>query len=159
MHYPEITRQIVALNHEIGNHDWKDRISSFQSKEEVEKGVIQTEKAIFRAAGDIPIRYFRPGGGTLTFLSDTILQVAHKLNYRVALADTYGKDRQLPLPWFQALYIRFRVRSGSIIVLHDHDRNTAKVTIETLKRVIPRLLDSGYEFLTLSQAERRSQPF
>ena len=42
------------------------------------------------------------------------------------------------------------VRSGSIILMHDYVSRRSH-TIEALKKMIPLLLDKGYEFVTVSE--------
>ncbi|MCH7586635.1 MAG: hypothetical protein IIC78_01160 [Chloroflexi bacterium] len=70
--------------------------------------------------------------------------------YRVALASVYPFDVIIPSSFFASRYILWRIRPGSIVLLHDVGTRGER-SAETLTLVLPELKRRGFGFATLSE--------
>ncbi len=144
--YPEIARQ-VARTHEIGNHTdthpWLWRTFPAKIREEITR----TQHSIEDATGIRP-RVFRPPYGVSGIgLSSALRQ--HNLSK--VMWTVIGQDWKLPAPKITDRVLT-RMKPEGIICLHDgRDVNPdpdISQTIEAVRRIIPALLEQGYEFVT-----------
>jgi peptidoglycan/xylan/chitin deacetylase (PgdA/CDA1 family) len=71
-------------------------------------------------------RWMRPGCG---WVSPVLLDVAKKMNLWILLGDVYGHDCQFQwAPKFLRWFYLSRVRSGSVVILHDGSKRRAENT-------------------------------
>ncbi len=146
---PEALRDIVRAGHALGNHDSSNRLTAapWRSQTALREGLTScadtvkhilasSPKSDMSQAEDeglcAPMHYMRPGCG---WYNAALLGVADRLGYQTLLGDTYGHDCQMGWwPAFLRWFYRVRVRTGSIIILHDgteqRARNTASVIRE-----------------------------
>ncbi len=144
--YPEVVRREIKEGHEIGNHTYSHKSLYRCQKETVEKEIISTEEILIDKTGCVP-RVFRPPEGAYTC---DILDVAGRMNYDVILWTIDTRD------WAKASTDQIvstvlkKVKNGSIILMHDFTISGTH-TLDALKILIPKLLDMGYEFVTVSE--------
>ncbi len=136
--------EIVKNNHEIGNHLTEDKPSIKLSPEAFEQDLLKAEEVLLKYA---PVQWMRPASG---WYNKMMLDTAKKHGYRVALGSIFPYDTHISSSWFATQQISLNVRPGSIIVLHDGG-SRGKRTAETLTKIIPRLKEKGYKFVTLSE--------
>jgi peptidoglycan/xylan/chitin deacetylase (PgdA/CDA1 family) len=136
--------RMVAEGHELGNHLIEDRPSIFHSAEEFRSRLARAHAALSRF--DEP-HWFRPGSG---IYSREMLATIEQANYKTVLGSVYPFDSHVPSPWFASHYILWRIRPGSVIVLHDVGPRGER-THETLSNVLPELIERGYRIGTLSE--------
>lgn len=139
--FPEVMNKMIVEGHEIGNHDWVDRMSAQVPLANLSEAIINTTSLI-----PAPVHFFRPGCG---WWNSEMLKLAKTLSLQVVLGDSYFHDPQLPWAWLQKLYMKWRVTPGSIIILHDAKQ--ARVTAEVLDEVIVYWKAKGFTFTTLSK--------
>ena len=139
-----LVSSIASSGHEIGNHLTEDRPSITLSPEEFESALVEADK-VLSSFGEL--RWLRPGGG---WYNSTIVDIAHKHNYRVALGSIFPYDTHIPFSWFASWQILTNARPGSIIVLHDGGARGER-TVSTLKRILPQLQRQGYRIVTLAE--------
>ncbi|CAJ1434843.1 unnamed protein product [Effrenium voratum] len=77
-----------------------------------------------------------------------ILSWAKAKGYTTAMASCYPHDVASVTRFVNAAYLRWRVRPGAIIVIHDRWH-----TAETLRRALPSILTSGMRLGTLSELQ------
>lgn len=144
--YPQVVLREIEEGHEIGNHTYSHKSLYRCQKDTVEKEIISTEEILLEKTGYVP-RVFRPPEGAYTC---DILDVANRMNYDVILWTIDTRD------WAKASTNRIvetvenKVKNGSIILMHDYTSNGTH-TLEALKILIPKLIDMGYEFVTVSE--------
>jgi peptidoglycan-N-acetylglucosamine deacetylase len=144
--HPETARQIIKAGHELGGHssDWETL--AFKRRTYVEDQLAQMERA-FSNVGVTNLTLFRPPGGILSPGQDKILKERGLVHIS---ADVVVGDWKEP----DASTIRDRVvnkvRSGSIIVLHDGGGDRSS-TISAVPQIIDGLRECGYSCATVSE--------
>lgn len=144
--YPEIARE-VSMTHELGNHTdthpWLWRTWPSKIREEVTR----TQHSIEDATGIRP-RVFRPPYGVSGIGLSNVLR---QHNLSKIMWTVIGQDWKLPAEKITERVLT-RIKPEGIICLHDgRDVNPTpdiSQTIEAVRRIIPALLEQGYEFVT-----------
>lgn len=143
---PEIVADVIADGHELGNHSFTHRDFRQLSPDEVLAELRDTEAAVKAVDPNATTKpWFRaPFGNT----NDTIRKIAQDEGYYVVNWTVDSID------WVEGITadevywtISRAVRPGAIIVEHGSSR----ASVQALERIIPELLDQGYEFKTLSE--------
>lgn len=135
--------RIVNEGHEIGNHSWDHRQLTNLSEEEVKDEIMMTRAKIYDVTGtDCTI--MRPPYGSC---NDAVKSVGKELgvyfvHWSVDTLDWKTKDAE-------AVYeeIINNASDGAIILCHD----LHKTTVDAMETVIPRLIEEGYQLVTVSQ--------
>ena len=136
--------RMYELGHEIIGHSWSHPNFSRISADEIASQILRTTNVIDEVTGSNSPLLFRPPFGMVT---DTVKQVAKEhgyamINWSIDPRDWYFRD-----PNYIYAVIRDNLSNGSIILLHD----TLPTTIEAVALTLPRLLDDGYQFVTVSE--------
>ncbi|KAG1675442.1 hypothetical protein FOA52_001741 [Chlamydomonas sp. UWO 241] len=145
----QLLQAAVAEGHELGNHTWTDRPSIRVPLDELRHEIAAVEDLIegaYEACGvQRPAkRWFRPGCG---WFSSGMVQAARAMGMRTALGDVFPHDPWVSIASLNAAIVLWRVRPGSVIVLHD----ARPWLIPTLDTVLPELRRRGYKVVTLSE--------
>ena len=148
--HPELLGSIRAAGHEIGNHLFTERISVALPKEEFVAELRRTD-AILRPEG--PPKWCRPGNGWIT---PPLVDLMNAQGYTPCLGTAIPLDVYTPAALTEAHFLA-NVRPGAILVLHDGGPDRER-NIEVAARILPRLLDEGWEFLTVTELVRRGKP-
>lgn len=143
--YPAPLKRAVSLGHEIGNHTFSHPKLRGKSAASLTEELEHTEN-IIRSLTNIRPLVFRPPEG---FRDSVVRTVSDEQGYQLVYwtVDT--------LDWTSASAssiekaILKNVKNGSIILCHDYISGKSH-TVEALERVIPRLLEEGYVFVTVS---------
>ena len=146
VYYPEPLKRAVSLGHEIGNHTFRHEGISKMSAPMLEKELADTEKVILDLTG-VKVSLFRPPEGAC---SEAVLVAARHAEYPVILWTVDTRDWDLASTDKIVSTVESKVRGGSIVLFHDYTARTAH-TLDALKILIPKLLDEGYEFVTVSE--------
>jgi peptidoglycan/xylan/chitin deacetylase (PgdA/CDA1 family) len=146
VYYPEPLKRTASLGHEIGNHTFRHEGISAMSELMLEKELRDTEKIIFELT-DTPVRLFRPPEGAC---SENVLAAAKNEEYPVILWTVDTRDWAFASTEKIVKTVESKVRNGSILLFHDYTSPGAH-TLEALKILIPKLIDEGYEFVTVSE--------
>lgn len=139
-----LLERMVDEGHELGNHLTSEEPSIRLGSDGFARELELADSALTEF-GDI--HWVRPGSG---WFNQAMLKTAEQQGYRLALASIYPFDATIPSPWFASEFILWRLRPGSVILLHDH-RGRGERTLTTLQRVLPELLRRGYSVVTLSE--------
>ena len=144
VNYPEIAKAVYTRGHEIGNHTFTHphmRSLTIQAlKDEVKK----TEKAL----ADIGIprpKLFRPPEG---FRSCEQVAALTEAGYQTIIWSLDTHDWQGRAASDIVSGVLQGVQGGDVLLFHDY--TTTKNTITALEQLIPKLLEDGYEFVTVS---------
>ena len=135
----------LAGGHLIGNHMWVDEVSARLDGAAFAAELRHTELAL-----QVPMRWFRPGGG---WFHRPMLRQLQAAGYRLALGSLFPLDTTHPPAWFLCGFLLLNAHPGGVIVLHDRP-DTLPATLHTLRRVVPLLQRRGYRFVTLDGLER-----
>ncbi len=145
-HYPEVSRRVIAEGHEIGNHTYTHPHVKNLSLAELEKEVAKCETAIKKVTGTSPV-LFRPPEGVI---DDAVKVMSTDREYSVILWSVDTRDWAGTSTSVIVKNVMKNVKSGDIILMHDYVTKSCN-TVAALKIIIPRLLDEGYTFVTVSR--------
>jgi peptidoglycan/xylan/chitin deacetylase (PgdA/CDA1 family) len=142
--HPHLTRRADLYGHSVQNHTWshpnlrKVRWSTFKSQ------VQSTDRALRRQTGYTP-RCLRPPYGATNSL---VTKRAAALGKRVTLWSVDTGDWARPGSSVIARRVLTRVRSGSIVLMHDGGGNRSQ-TVAALPTILKTLKARGYVFYAL----------
>lgn len=144
-------KKIADEGHIIGNHSYSHALLAPILTPNFEKEITQTQDLIREVIGKTPT-LFRP---PWFFRTSKILKTAQKLGF-ITITGTFGSYWEVfkVSPQKLAKDALRNTRSGAILVFHDgfNNKSTKRTnTVEAIKIIIPRLLQSGYKFVTVSQ--------
>jgi peptidoglycan/xylan/chitin deacetylase (PgdA/CDA1 family) len=158
---PTIARAIYDRGHWLALHSYDHRNFPRLSAPDLYQSLERTQQAIAQACGldlhyvQSHIRDVRPPNGFFTPRTLTQLQQA---GYRTVMWSVVPEDWVQPGIERVAQRVMHQVRPGSIIVLHDGYSGGADVAAITAK-IVPQLLNQGYEFVTIDQFWRLHAQF
>jgi len=145
-YYPEPFKRTVASGHEIGNHTFHHKLLSTTCENEIAEEIRKTEEIIFKTAGYRP-KLFRPPEGAY---GECALQAAQSMDYRMILWTVDTRDWEKPPANAIVENVMKNTVGGSILLCHAYSHKSAH-TMEALELLIPKLLEKGYEFVTVSE--------
>jgi Predicted xylanase/chitin deacetylase len=148
--YPDIISRTIREGHEIGNHTYHHNKYRDNDVNNIENEIIMTEKVLYEIAEYKP-KMFRPPGG---YCCAKLSNIVTELDYSVALwsVDTYDWNPKCKDSQLIADTVIDNIKSGGIILCHDYVDKS--VTPEALRIFIPKLLEAGYQFVTVSELIR-----
>ncbi|QOD38805.1 polysaccharide deacetylase family protein [Candidatus Wolbachia massiliensis] len=145
----EIVKKIYKAGHELGNHSWSHKkLTSLSSEEQLQE--LEKTNIAIRNATEQNVKWFRPPYGCH---DDNLIENTSRLNMYSILWTVDSLDWQGDKPEILVERVVSNVHNGAIILFHDH--NNKSNTVEALPQVIKILKESGYEFVTLSEWEKR----
>jgi peptidoglycan/xylan/chitin deacetylase (PgdA/CDA1 family) len=113
---PSVLARVVREGHELGNHGLHHGAAWRLSANELEREIKDVNREIvYQDTYPKKIKWYRPACAVFT---PTIIWVANRLGYKVALGSVYPHDPYIP-HWYNTYTITWRVRRGSVVVLHD----------------------------------------
>jgi peptidoglycan/xylan/chitin deacetylase (PgdA/CDA1 family) len=151
--YPQIVKTIVAAGHEIGNHTDTHPRLWLKSSNFIYEELRRTQDVITEVAGKTP-RLFRATYGVRWF---GLAEAQKRLGLLHVMWTTIGRDWKSSTPDVTSRLLRGAC-NGAIFCLHDaRERDPdpdIRVSVDSVKRAIPVLLDRGYQFRTVSDLLR-----
>lgn len=137
-----IVRREHALGCEINNHSFTHSSMDKMTPDEIKSEIKRTSDLVYEHTGMVP-KFFRPP--------------------YIAVSSVMYESIDLPFiggigcnDWDSAVSVEERVTflteqcpEKSIILLHDQENNTK--TVEALTRAIPKMISSGFVFVTVSE--------
>ena len=154
--YPEIAQAVYQQGHWIGLHGYKHDTFPLLTEIALKQSLEKTKTAIFNACGLEPelILDVRPPNGV--FLPRT-LDLLTSWGYRPVMWSVVPEDWVQPGVEIVSNRVIKQTRNGSIIVLHD-GYNGGKDVAKTTEEIIPKLLEQGYQFVTISKFWQSAKP-
>ncbi len=144
--YPELILRELAEGHEIGNHTYRHSHVGNQSCEDISRDITLCSEALSSITGK-RIRLFRPPEGVC---SNAIKTVCGDNDMMIVLWSIDTRDWAHTPVDVMCENVRKNVKDGSIILMHDFiGKNSPTPT--ALRRIVPMLLELGYELVTVSQ--------
>ena len=145
--FPDIAKTVSEQGHWIGLHGYEHDSFPFLSPTQLKQSLEKTQIAIYNACNLPPeqVRDVRPPNG---FFTPQTLQLFQQWNYRPVMWSVVPEDWVLPGVNVVVNRVMKQVKNGSLIVLHD-GYSGGKDVAETINILIPKLLQQGYEFVTI----------
>lgn len=144
--YPDAAEQVYLSGHEIGNHTYTHHRVRAMERGELVRELERCDDEIYRLY-EYKTRLFRPPEGAF---DDDVESIARNMDYSIILwsVDTRDWEGNTPIKIYQNVIDH--VRSGDIILMHDYiGRNSP--TPDALRMIIPKLIEMGYSFVSVSE--------
>ena len=136
-------KRIADERHEIGNHSWSHRQLTNLDEKEIKDQIMMTQAIIYDVTGK-KCGIMRPPYGSC---NDLVKSVGKKIgvafvNWSIDTLDWKTKNAN-------AIYreIINNASDGAIILCHD----LHKTTVDSMEKVVPKLIKDGYQLVTVSQ--------
>lgn len=147
---PAVARAVAGAGHEIGNHSHSHPYLFLRSPAAIHADLLRAQRVIERHTGAAPA-WFRPPFGCRWF---GLRAAQRRLGLRGVMWTAIGYDWKLAADDV-VKRLAISARNGAILCLHDGRELLARpevgVTVESVRRLVPMLLDQGYQFETLSR--------
>lgn len=145
--HPELIELEIEKGHEVGNHTYDHVYLKGIDSTEIDKQISDAESVIADVCDYTP-KLLRPPGG---LYDEKLPAEAEQMGYTIILWSIDTRDWSHPAVDAIVSGVVNKVRSGDIILMHDFIGGAPSPTPEAVKRIIPKLLDMGYEFVTVSE--------
>lgn len=145
-YYPGIVEQIIAEGHEVGNHTYRHKHTKMLTDEVFEQDVEKCNSLISEKCAN-KVKLFRPPEG---YVDEKVRAVAQSLGYSIILWNIDTRDWEHASAKQIERTVINNISAGDIILMHDYVSGSNS-TIEALERIIPKLLDENYKFVTVSE--------
>jgi peptidoglycan/xylan/chitin deacetylase (PgdA/CDA1 family) len=147
---PAVARAVADAGHTIGNHSYAHPLFCFKAADFMEADLRRAQETIQAHTGQLPEWYRAPFGVRWFGMG----RAQRKLGLTGVMWSVIGSDwRGNSEAVFQRL--ASRVSNGAILCLHDgrelRARPDIRATVEAVRRLVPALLERGYEFDTVSR--------
>lgn len=153
-----VTARIIEEGHEIGNHLAEDSASillgdrfsqTFSETHQQLSCYAQVPRSQFTQ-----VSWFRPGVGWCDrAMADAVSKqteyLANEEIPKIALGSVWPYDTFQPWPVFSRWFIRYNIRPGSIIILHDRGSRGDR-TVKVLSGLLQDLTKKKYKLVPLS---------
>jgi peptidoglycan/xylan/chitin deacetylase (PgdA/CDA1 family) len=147
---PAVARAVAEGGHAIGNHSYGHPLFCFRAASSMEDDLRRAQQAIQTHTGVQP-EWFRAPFGVRWF---GMAQAQRRLGLTGVMWSAIAQDWKLNSG---QVYQRLakRVSNGAILCLHDgrelHAKPDIRATVEAVRRLVPALLEQGYEFETVTR--------
>lgn len=139
---PDTVKRIRDEGHEVGNHTWDHSALTYLTYEDLTAQILKTKGKI-KELTNVDCNIVRPPYGDC---GDNVKAAGRELgvsfiNWSVDTMDWKTKNAD-------AVYneVIGNAQGGSIILCHD----SHETTVDAMEKVIPKLLDMGYQLVTVS---------
>ena len=144
--YPVAFERLVKSECEIGNHTYTHKNIGSMSESELLSELERTERAIESVSNRHPLLLRPPEG----HFGEIVKHVSLVRGYDIILWSIDTLDWAHTSADKMAQKVISNVSDGDIILMHDYTSGGAH-TCEALEIMIPKLIEMGYEFVTVSE--------
>jgi peptidoglycan/xylan/chitin deacetylase (PgdA/CDA1 family) len=151
---PNTAKAVYEEGHWIGLHGYDHRSFPQMQASSLKQNLELTQEAIAQACGLDPSQVqkrmvdVRPPNGLFT---PNTLNRLREWNYRPVMWSLIAEDWTQPGVSVVVQRVLQQVRKGSLIVLHEGYRGGGQDVADITAQLIPRLLEQGYQFVTVNQ--------
>lgn len=145
-YHPELVERAAREGHEIGNHTYDHTHAGKLSAEAFRRDVRACSDTVERITGVRPT-LFRPPEGVCT---DVARRICEEDGYTIVMWCVDTRDWAHTPPADIVRNVEKNTADGAVILMHDFIGKNSP-TPAALRQIIPLLLGSGYEFVTISQ--------
>ncbi|MCL2765856.1 MAG: polysaccharide deacetylase family protein [Treponema sp.] len=142
--WEDTVKRAAKNGNEIAGHAWAHHQLSTLSDQAIKDSILSTSAVIEKVTGVPRPLFFRPPFGDA---NRRVANIAAELGYAIVNWNLDVGDWSLLNADLIYNAIMRRVRDKSIILLHDIHPTTA----EAVKRIVPALVERGYQFVTVSE--------
>lgn len=144
--YKDTIKESISNGNEIGNHSYNHKWLSRLKIEELKEQINKTQDILKKEVNYTPI-LLRPTYGSVN------KKIRNNTNLEIVLWNVDTLDWKIKSSKKIAERSLSQIKDRSIILMHDtHER-----THEALKIMIPKLINEGYQFVTISELNKISK--
>lgn len=141
--YKDIIKESISYGNEIGNHSYNHKWLSKLKSDDIKNQINKTQDILEKEVNYTPI-LLRPTYGSVN------KKIRNNTNLEIVLWTVDTLDWKIKSSKKIAERSLSQIKDRSIILMHDtHER-----TYEALKIMIPKLIDEGYQFVTISELNK-----
>ena len=144
--WSDLVSREAEAGHEIGNHTFNHKNLKILDLPGIEKEICDTENAVYSCTG-IRTKLLRPPEGKV---GEELCKAAKNINYTVVCWSVDTRDWDHTPVDVIVNNVLSTAEGGDIILFHDFVAGDSP-TPEALRKIIPVLLEEGYEFVTVSE--------
>lgn len=144
--YKKQVARAYSEGHEIGNHTYSHLTASEKNLGSLTNELKKTDDIIYSITGQRP-KLFRPPTG---YCNSVAVQSASELGYKIILWTVDTRDWAHTSAASIEKNVSKNIGNGAIILFHDYISGASSTT-EALRYLLPRLIDEGYAFQTVSE--------
>ncbi len=142
--HPEHVRELVARGHAIGNHTFTHADAWKLSTRQLLRELVQCTR-VLETITESNIGWMRPPFGRVT---RPMVRWCRRWKQQLLLWDVMPPDFEVGVSQRRVCDTFLRgVRTGSVICMHDNAKSR-RVTPNSLRECLPRLLSDGWQFTT-----------
>lgn len=147
--YPSIIKRQVEEGHEIGNHSYSHINMRKATRKKIREEFEKTQEIIYSIANIRP-KVFRPPYGNY---NKEVIEIVSSDDIPIVLWTFYQDSKDWSNPGVDSIIntTLSKVQNGDIILFHDYVYKNESHTVEALKTIIPKLIEKGYKFVTVSE--------
>lgn len=139
--------EIVKNGHQLCNHGATNSMHALKNKNALATEIEHCNQKInyiYQRAGITPSpkKYYRPGCG---LFGPTMMNYTSENKYIITLGSVYPNDPVFCVPYWNYLYLKWHIKSGDIVILHDR-----KWTPSMLYYLLPWMKENDYTSVTLN---------
>ncbi|QEH70129.1 polysaccharide deacetylase family protein [Cellulosilyticum sp. ST5] len=151
--YPDMVKKLADAGHDIANHSNKHPHMNQMSKDAIKKDIMAAHEALKNVTGQ-EANLFRPPYGEY---NNAVIEAAQECNYYTVQWDVDSLDwKEYGLQQLIDKVVKHKnLRPGSIVLLH----NNAKYTAKALDSIIKGLIDQGYTLVPISELILKDVPY
>jgi len=142
--HPETLRRAIALGSEVIGHSWNHPAYTRLNANAIAEQITRTSAAIEAAIGQPPPPIHRAPYG---LVNGRVVSVSGELGYSILHWSVDPQDWANRCADWIYDNLMGRVIDGAIVLLHD----IHTTTMEAMERVIPRLIEEGFQLVTASE--------
>lgn len=146
VNYPDAARAVISAGHEVGNHTFSHDHMAHLSEAEVQRELGLCEDALAELCEYRPHLFRPPEGAVNTYIE----HCTESNDYTLILWSLDTRDWETKDTEQIVEKVLSRIHAGDIILMHDYIGRQSK-TPEALEILLPKLLEAGFEPVTVSQ--------
>jgi peptidoglycan/xylan/chitin deacetylase (PgdA/CDA1 family) len=144
--YPDIISREIKEGHELGNHTYHHYFADKISQDILNDEIEANDRLIYELT-EYRMKIFRPPGGSC---SEYLSALSSELGLPIILWNIDTLDWRGDCAAEISNRVLDNIKSGDIILCHDYVAHHSH-TPEALRIFIPKLLEMGYQFVTVSE--------
>lgn len=146
INYPDAARAVIRAGHEVGNHTYSHTHMKWLSRIEVEDELGRCEDALEELCEYRPHLFRPPEGAVNAYIENC----SEDNDYTLVLWSLDTRDWENKNTEQIVDTVLSRINPGDIILMHDYIGRQSK-TPEALEILLPRLIEQGFEPVTVSE--------
>jgi peptidoglycan/xylan/chitin deacetylase (PgdA/CDA1 family) len=146
INYPDAARAVIRAGHEVGNHTYSHTHMKRLSRIEVEDELGRCEDALEELCEYRPHLFRPPEGAVNAYIENC----SEDNDYTLVLWSLDTRDWENKNTEQIVDTVLSRINPGDIILMHDYIGRHSK-TPEALEILLPRLIEQGFEPVTVSE--------